>query len=88
MNGSEKIIAGLINFDETVKSPEKTVFAICQSIKSTTYEAENYRFRLFTGPSIFDHGSITIELTWNMLSQTRCMSTYYCFIVYRLTISL
>jgi hypothetical protein len=41
-------------FDETVKSPENTVFAICQSIKTVTCEAKNHEFRLFTGPSVFN----------------------------------
>lgn len=39
------------SFDETVKSYEKTVFTICQSIKTGTCEAKNHEFRLLTRPS-------------------------------------
>lgn len=40
------------NFDEVVKSPEKAVFAIRQSIISIVYRAVIQRFRLFKRPSI------------------------------------
>jgi hypothetical protein len=49
---TEQFILSSLNFDGLVKSPEKSVFAICQSIKTVTYEAKNHKFRLFKGPSI------------------------------------
>ena len=37
--------------DALVKSPKNTFFEICDSTISISYNGENRKFRLFTGPS-------------------------------------